>query len=222
MKIKSELKNLVICNHPILQHNLATLRNKNSSPEAFRNALGRIFQIVFYEATKNIVLEEVCVETPVTTTKCMKYSSKSTIIFSPILRAGLSLADEAVKIIPQAVVSHLGMYRDEKTLEPVWYYNKSYDINFNPDTSTIFLLDPMLATGNTLIAAINNYLSLKVPQQNIHVVSIISSPQGIEKLQKEFQDVKIYTAALDEGLNEKGYIVPGLGDAGDRIYNTKL
>ena len=147
--------------------------------------------------------------------------SDITIIISPILRAGLIFTDEAVDILPQATIRHIGMYRDEKTLEPVWYYNKSYDINFNPQTSTIFLLDPMLATGNTLVSAINNYLSLNVPQNNIHVISIISSPQGVEKLQNEFQDVKIYTASLDETLNDKGYIVPGLGDAGDRIYNTK-
>ena len=217
----NKFKNVCVSDHPILQHNLATLRNKNSSPEAFRNALGRIFQIVFFEATKNIVLEDKQISTPVADTVCKVYSKDSTIIFSPILRAGLSLADEAVKIIPQAVVSHLGMYRDEKTLEPVWYYNKSYDIQFNPKTSTIFLLDPMLATGNTLIAAIKNYLSLNVEQKNIHVVSIISSPQGIAKLEKEFPDVKIYTASIDKELNANGYIIPGLGDAGDRIYNTK-
>jgi len=221
MQMTKSFKNVYISEHPILQHNLATLRNKNSSPEAFRNALGRIFQIVFFEATRNIVLEEVSVTTPIMETKCKVYSKDSTIIISPILRAGLSLADEAVKIIPQAVVSHLGMYRDEKTLEPVWYYNKSYDINFNPKQSTVFLLDPMLATGNTIVAAINNYLSLGVEPNNIHVVSIISSPQGISKLEKEFPNVNIYTASVDEGLNENGYIVPGLGDAGDRIYNTK-
>ncbi|MBO5947490.1 uracil phosphoribosyltransferase [bacterium] len=213
-------KNLNVSNHPILQHNLATLRKKNSSPEAFRNALGRIFQIVFYEATKNIVLEEVEIETPITKTNCKVYSKDSTIIISPILRAGLSLADEAIKIIPQAVISHLGMYRDEQTLAPVWYYNKSYDINFNPKTSTIFLLDPMLATGNTLIEAIKNYISLNVEQENIHVVSIISSPEGVNNVLSAFPNVKVYTAALDEKLNEKGYIVPGLGDAGDRIFNT--
>lgn len=214
------LKNLNVSNHPILQHNLATLRKKNSSPEAFRNALGRIFQIVFYEATKNIVLEEVEIETPITKTNCKVYSKDSTIIISPILRAGLSLADEAIKIIPQAVISHLGMYRDEQTLAPVWYYNKSYDINFNPKTSTIFLLDPMLATGNTLIEAIKNYISLNVEQENIHVVSIIASPEGANNVLSAFPNVKVYTAALDEKLNEKGYIVPGLGDAGDRIFNT--
>lgn len=213
-------KNLNVSNHPILQHNLATLRKKNSSPEAFRNALGRIFQIVFYEATKNIVLEEVEIETPITKTNCKVYSKDSTIIISPILRAGLSLADEAIKIIPQAVISHLGMYRDEQTLAPVWYYNKSYDINFNPKTSTIFLLDPMLATGNTLIEAIKNYISLNVEQENIHVVSIISSPEGVNNVLSAFPNVKVYTAALDKKLNEKGYIVPGLGDAGDRIFNT--
>lgn len=214
--------NLIVSNHPILQHNLATLRNKNSSPEAFRNALGRIFQIVFYEATKNILLEDKIIDTPITQAKCKVYSKNSTIIISPILRAGLSLADEAVKIIPQAVISHLGMYRDEETLAPVWYYNKSYDINFNPKTSTIFLLDPMLATGNTIIEAVKNYLSLDVKQENIHIISIISSPEGVKNVVDKFPDIKIYTASLDEKLNEKGYIVPGLGDAGDRIYNTKL
>lgn len=213
-------ENLIVSNHPILQHNLATLRKKNSSPEAFRNALGRIFQIVFYEATKNIVLDDIEIETPITKTNCKVYSKDSTIIISPILRAGLSLADEAIKIIPQAVISHLGMYRDEQTLAPVWYYNKSYDINFNPKTSTIFLLDPMLATGNTLIEAIKNYISLNVEQENIHVVSIISSPEGTKNVLSNFPNVKVYTAALDEKLNEKGYIVPGLGDAGDRIFNT--
>ena len=142
------------------------------------------------------------------------------LIISPILRAGLIFTDEAIDILPQACIRHIGMYRDEKTLKPVWYYNKVPMEAPNPEKFYIYITDPMLATGNSLIEAIKLYADKGIPIDNIKVICIIAAPQGIENIQKHYPDIEIITAAVDDHLNEKGYIVPGMGDAGDRIFNT--
>lgn len=139
---------------------------------------------------------------------------------SCILRAGLIFTDEATDILPQACVRHIGMYRDEKTLKPIWYYNKVPMKVKNPHKYHIFITDPMLATGNSLIEAIKLYLDKKIPLMNIKVICLISAPEGLANIQSKFPEIKIITAAIDSHLNEYGYIVPGMGDAGDRIFNT--
>ena len=141
-------------------------------------------------------------------------------IISPILRAGLIFTDEAIDILPQACIRHIGMYRDEKTLKPIWYYNKVPMEAKNPEQFYIYITDPMLATGNSLLEAIRLYADKGIPISNIKCICIIAAPEGIENIQKHFPDIEIITAAVDEKLNEKGYIVPGMGDAGDRIFNT--
>ena len=142
------------------------------------------------------------------------------IIFAPILRAGLALSDVASEIIPQASVQHVGMYRDEITLKPVWYYDKTPVEYSNPQNKRVFILDPMLATGNSAIAAVSLFLKRGIALENLTFVSIVSAPEGLMALTSEFPELRIVTATIDEGLNARGYILPGLGDAGDRLFNT--
>ena len=213
-------KNVYEVKHPLCCHNLSIIRDKNTTAEVFRNAIRRITYLLFYKATEDLELEDVIVETPLEKCNAKKLSSKKEIIIAPILRAGLIFSDIANEIMPYATVRHIGMYRDEDTLTPVWYYNK-IPVEFeHPEDKIILLLDPMLATGNSAIDAIKLFISKNVPQENIRFVSLISAPEGLTKVQKMFPDVKIITANIDEHLNEHGYICPGLGDAGDRIFNT--
>lgn len=214
------MNNVHVVNHPLCCHNLSIIRNKETTAEVFRNAIRRITYLLFYKATEDLELEDVLVETPLETCNAKQLSQKKEIIIAPILRAGLIFSDIANEIMPYATVRHIGMYRDEQTLTPVWYYNK-IPIEFeHPEDKIILLLDPMLATGNSAIDAIKLFTSKNVPQNNIRFVSLISAPEGLEKVQKAFPDVKIITANIDNHLNEHGYICPGLGDAGDRIFNT--
>ncbi len=214
------MNNVHVVNHPLCCHNLSIIRNKKTTAEVFRNAIRRITYLLFYKATEDLELEDVIVETPLETCNAKQLSHKKEIIIAPILRAGLIFSDIANEIMPYATVRHIGMYRDEQTLTPVWYYNK-IPIEFeHPEDKIILLLDPMLATGNSAIDAIRLFTNKNVPQENIRFVSLISAPEGLEKVQKAFPDVKIITANIDNHLNEHGYICPGLGDAGDRIFNT--
>lgn len=214
------MNNVHVVNHPLCCHNLSIIRNKETTAEVFRNAIRRITYLLFYKATEDLELEDVLVETPLETCNAKQLSQKKEIIIAPILRAGLIFSDIANEIMPYATVRHIGMYRDEQTLTPVWYYNK-IPIEFeHPEDKIILLLDPMLATGNSAIDAIKLFTSKNVPQKNIRFVSLISAPEGLEKVQKAFPEVKIITANIDNHLNEQGYICPGLGDAGDRIFNT--
>ena len=213
-------KNLTILNHPIIKHNLAIIRDKNSDCERFKNALKRITYALVYEATKNLPLIQKEIETPICKTTCEVVDNDSQLIIAPILRAGMIFCEVAQELLPFANVHHLGMYRDEETLEPVWYYDKRKEILEDKSKVRVILLDPMLATGNSAIDSIENFISKGVLEENIVFMSLISSPCGVEKVSKRFEKVKIITASLDEKLNEKGYIIPGLGDAGDRIYNT--
>ncbi len=214
-------KDLVrIIENPVIFQNLCTMRDKSTDSQGVRLATRKITRVLLYEAAKNLPLVDKEIETPIKTTTFKTIKEDINIIISPILRAGLIFTDEAIDILPQACIRHIGMYRDEKTLKPVWYYNKVPMEAPNPENFYIYITDPMLATGNSLIEAIRLYADKKIPMENIKCICIMAAPEGIENIQREFPDVEIITAAVDEGINEKGYIVPGMGDAGDRIFNT--
>ena len=210
---------LKILNHPLISHNLAIIRNENTSCEQFRNALRRITYFLIYEASKNLPTKEITLKTPLEETSCFVFDDDIQLILAPILRAGMVFCEVAQELLPFANVHHLGMYRDEETLEPVWYYDKRKKIK-NVEKSKVIILDPMLATGNSLLEAIKLYADKGIPVKNIKCICIIAAPEGIENIQKHYPDIEIITAAVDECINEKGYIVPGMGDAGDRIFNT--
>lgn len=214
-------KDLVrIIENPVIFQNLCTMRDKRTDSQGVRLATRKITRVLLYEAAKNLPLVEKEIETPIKTTTFKTIKEDINIIISPILRAGLIFTDEAIDILPQACIRHIGMYRDEKTLKPVWYYNKVPMEAPNPENFYIYITDPMLATGNSLLEAIRLYADKKIPISNIKCICIMAAPEGIENIQREFPEVEIITAAVDEGINEKGYIVPGMGDAGDRIFNT--
>ncbi len=216
----NKFKNVYVVNHPLCCHNLSIIRNKETNAEVFRNAIRRITYLLFYKATEDLELETVNIDTPLEKCEVKMLRSGKEIIIAPILRAGLIFSDVANEIMPFATVRHIGMYRDEDTLTPVWYYNK-IPIEFeNPEDKIILILDPMLATGNSAVDAIKLFTAKNVPQNNIRFVSLISAPEGLEKVTNNFGEVKIITASIDNCLNEHGYIRPGLGDAGDRIFNT--
>ena len=218
--MQNKYANLKIVENPIVNQSLCTIRAKNTDTQGVRLAARKLTRILLYEATKNLPQTEIEVETPLTKFQAKTINQDITIIISPILRAGLIFTDEAVDILPQATIRHIGMYRDEKTLKPVWYYNKVPMPVDNPDKYYVYITDPMLATGNSLLEAIKLYTEKGIPQKNICGVCMISSPQGIEAVFKEFPDITLIVAAVDWHLNERGYIVPGMGDAGDRIFNT--
>ena len=209
-----------ILNHPIVAHNLSIIRDKSSDCERFKNALKRISYPLIYEATSSLPTIKKKIETPLCETQCDVFDSRAQLIIAPILRAGMIFCEVAQELLPFANVHHIGMYRDEETLEPVWYYDKRKEIKEDKDKVFVLLLDPMLATGNSAVDAVENFISKGVKEENIVFVSLISSPDGVNRLSSAHPKVKIITSALDEKLNSKGYIIPGLGDAGDRIYNT--
>lgn len=209
-----------IIKNPVILQNLCTMRDKSTNSQGVRIATRKVTRALLYEAAKSLPLVEKTIHTPLTSFKAQTIDTDIEIIISPILRAGLIFTDEAIDILPQACIRHIGMYRDEQTLKPVWYYNRvPMDIK-NPKKTYVYITDPMLATGNSLIEAIKLYIDKKIPSQNIKVISIISAPEGISNIQTKFPDIEIITAAVDSHLNEHGYIVPGMGDAGDRIFNT--
>lgn len=215
-----EIDKVKVIDTPVVLQNLCIMRDKDTDAEGFRIATRKITRCLLYEASKNLPLAEKEVTTPLKTFKAKTIDPDINLIISPILRAGLIFTDEATDILPQACIRHIGMYRDEETLKPVWYYNKVPMEILNPEKSHVYITDPMLATGNSLLEAINLYVTRNIPIENIKVICIISAPQGIENIQNHYPEIEIITAAIDERLNEKGYIVPGLGDAGDRIFNT--
>lgn len=204
-----------ILDHPVIKHKISILRDINTGSNEFRSIIKEIAMILAYEATKDLELEEYEVETPITKTTGYKLSGKKLGIV-PILRAGLGMVDGVLEVFPAAKIGHIGMYRDEETLKPVEYYSK---LPLDVEKRDIIVIDPMLATGGSACDAIDN---LKVKGCNsIRLLSIIAAPEGIEKLREAHPDVEITVAQLDEGLNENSYIVPGLGDAGDRLFGTK-
>ena len=209
------MANVHVLDHPLIQHKLAVLRNKNTSVKEFRELVSEIAGLMCYEATRNLPTEEVLVETPITTAKCRMLSGKKLAIV-PVLRAGLGMVDSMVDLIPSAKIGHIGLYRDPETHEPVEYYCKLPEDIGNRVT---FVVDPMLATGGSAVAAIN-FLK-KHGCKQIVMMNIIGCPEGIKTVTEAHPDVDIYMAACDEKLNDHAYIVPGLGDAGDRIFGTK-
>jgi len=223
MEVKNDIaahKNITILNHPLIKHNLTVMRNKNTSTEIFNACLRRISYALLFECTKNLPTEVIPVETPVESTMSPVISKDVEIIIAPILRAGLAFSDVVQQMLPFAHIHHLGMYRNEETLEPIWYYNKMKGKFKNPEKTYIFITDPMLATGNSGYDAVHNFVKQGIKEENIVFMSLISAPEGLRKLTSAYKNLRIVTAQLDDHLNEKGYIVPGLGDAGDRIFNT--
>ncbi len=217
---KALTKNITILNHPVINHNLAIIRDRKTDTQNFKQALKKISYALIYEASKDIPTKKVEVETPLMKTQCSVFDDESQLIIAPILRAGLGFCEVASELLPFANVHHIGMYRNEQTLEPVWYYDKIKKISDNKSKVYTIILDPMLATGNSAIDAVKNFINKGVKEENIIFVCLISSPEGLEKLSSAYPKVRIVTASKDEGLNSKGYILPGLGDAGDRIFNT--
>ena len=209
------MANVTVLDHPLIQHKLAILRSKDTPVKEFRELVGEIAGLMCYEATRNLPLKEVRVETPITTATCHMLAGKKMAIV-PILRAGLGMVDSMVGLIPSAKIGHIGLYRDPETHKPVEYYCKLPDDIGNRQ---VFVVDPMLATGGSAIAAID-FLKQHGCKQII-MMNIIGCPEGVKAVTAAHPDVDIYLAALDEKLNDRAYIVPGLGDAGDRIFGTK-
>lgn len=209
------MENVFIFDHPLIQHKVSLLRDKNTGTKEFRELASEIAMLMGYEVTRNMPLKEVEIETPVGVAKTKIISGKKLGIV-PILRAGLGMVDGMLNLIPMAKVGHIGLYRDPETLEPVEYYCK---LPVDATEREIVVLDPMLATGGSAAAAIKFIKDRGVT--SIKLMCLIASKIGIERLNKEHPDVEIYCAAVDEELNDHGYIVPGLGDAGDRLFGTK-
>ena len=201
--------------HPLLQHKLSILRDENTGVKDFREVVSEIATLMCYEATRDLPLEEVEIKTPITTAKFKTIAGKKLAIV-PVLRAGLGMVDGILTLIPSAKVGHIGLYRAPDTLEPVEYYCKMPN---DIAEREVIILDPMLATGGSASAAIQFIKNYEV--KNIKLMNIIAAPEGIQRVHHDHPDVDIYCAALDEKLNDHGYIVPGLGDAGDRIFGTK-
>ena len=204
-----------VLDHPLIQHKLAILRSKNTTVKEFRELVSEISGLMCYEATRNLPTKEVDVQTPLAIAKCRRLAGKKLAII-PILRAGLGMVDAMVELIPSAKIGHIGLYRDPETHLPVEYYCKLPE---DIENRQVFVVDPMLATGGSAVAAID-FLKQR-GCRNIVMMNIIGCPEGVAAVQKAHPDVDIYLAACDERLNEHAYIVPGLGDAGDRIFGTK-
>ncbi|MDD2492971.1 MAG: uracil phosphoribosyltransferase [Bacilli bacterium] len=205
---------LVILDHPLIDHKLALIRDERTGTKDFRQTVSEIGMLMAYEVTRELPTKEVEVKTPVGIAKT--YILAKEVVVVPILRAGLGMVDGITALIPTAKVGHIGLYRDEETLEPKEYYAKFPSIITE---AVVLLVDPMLATGGSVVHAINILKSRGV--KNISYVGLVGAPEGVRRVQAAHPDVDIFLAALDEKLNEKGYIIPGLGDCGDRLYGTK-
>ena len=205
----------MIFDHPLIQHKISLLRNKNTGSKEFRELVGEVSMLMCYEATRDLPLKEVEIETPVALAKTKVIDGRK-LAFVPILRAGIGMLDGVLSMVPAAKVGHIGLYRDPQTLQPVKYYCKlPSDIN----EREVIVLDPMLATGGSAVAAIQ--MLKESGAANIKFMCIIAAPEGLNALTEAHPDVQVYCAALDEKLNDDKYIVPGLGDCGDRIFGTK-
>ncbi len=209
------MDNVFVMDHPLIQHKVSLLRAEQTGSKEFREIIKELTLFMCFEATRSLPLEDYEIQTPLTTTTGKRISGKNLSVL-PILRAGLGMVDGVLDIVPTAKVGHIGLYRDPETLQPVEYYCKlPHDI----DQRDLYVLDPMLATGGSAIAAIQ-FLKDKGGKQ-INFLCIIAAPEGIENLKKAHPDINIYVCAVDQNLNEHGYIIPGLGDAGDRLFGTK-
>ena len=209
------MENVTVLTHPLIQHKISLLRDKNTGTNEFRSLIGEIAMLMGFEALRDLPLEDKEVETPIETCMTPMITGKKMAIV-PILRAGLGMVNGILSLVPSAKVGHIGLYRDEKTLEPHTYFEK-YPPNI--EEATVLIVDPMLATGGSANAAID--MVKRQGAKNIKLVCLVGAPEGVKAVEREHPDVDIYLAALDEKLNENGYIVPGLGDAGDRIFGTK-
>ena len=210
------MSELYVMDHPMITHKLSIMRNKKTGSRDFRELLNEISMLMGYEMTRDFPLESITIETPITKMSAKMMSGKKVAIV-PILRAGLGMVDGLLSLLPVAKVGHIGLYRDETTHEPVPYYSK---MPLDISDRMVILVDPMLATGGSASAAIS-LLKDKYGCKNIRMMNLVAAPEGVERVRKDHPDVDIYVAALDVGLNEDDYIVPGLGDAGDRLFSTK-
>lgn len=209
------MSELHIIDHPLVQHKISLLRDKNTGTKEFRELVSEIAMFICYEATRDLPLKEIEIETPVAVAKTKVISGRK-LAFVPILRAGLGMVDGVTALVPAAKIGHIGIYREPDTKKAVQYYSKMPDDIAERD---VIIVDPMLATGHSAVAAIEEMKKIGV--KNIKFMCIICSPEGVEKVRAAHPDVEIYTGVMDQGLNEDKYIVPGVGDAGDRIFGTK-
>ncbi|MDL4839154.1 uracil phosphoribosyltransferase [Aquibacillus rhizosphaerae] len=209
------MSNVFVLDHPLIQHKLTYIRNKKTGTKEFRELVDEVAGLMAFEITRDLPVEEITIETPVTTAKTKILSGKK-IGLVPILRAGLGMVDGILSLIPAAKVGHVGLYRDPETLTPVEYYIK---LPSDIEERELIVIDPMLATGGSANDAIHSLK--KRGATNIKLMCLVGAPEGVKVIQEEHPDVDIYLAALDEKLNDHGYIVPGLGDAGDRLFGTK-
>ena len=209
------MSRVTVMDHPLIQHKIGIIRRKEVGSKDFRQMISEIAMLMCYEATRNLKLQDVEIETPICTTRVKELRGKKLAVV-PILRAGLGMVDGMLQMIPTAKVGHIGLYRDPETLEPVEYYCK---LPADSSEREVFVVDPMLATGGSAVEAIRMLKNKGV--KNIRFMCIIAAPEGVKRMQEAHPDVDVYIGALDEHLNDHGYIVPGLGDAGDRIFGTK-
>ena len=218
MKLRNggkRMSKVTVMDHPLIQHKIGIIRRKEVGSKDFRQMISEIAMLMCYEATRNLKLQNVEIETPICTTRVKELRGKKLAVV-PILRAGLGMVDGMLQMIPAAKVGHIGLYRDPETLEPVEYYCK---LPADSSEREVFVVDPMLATGGSAVEAIRMLKNKGV--KNIRFMCIIAAPEGVKRMQEAHPDVDVYIGALDEHLNDHGYIVPGLGDAGDRIFGTK-
>ena len=209
------MSKVVVMTHPLIQHKIGVIRRAETGSRDFRAMISEIASLITYEATKDLKLMDTVIETPICKTTVKELAGKKMAVI-PILRAGLGMVEGMLAMIPSAKVGHIGLYRNEETLEPVEYYCK---VPADCSERDVFVVDPMLATGGSWVAAIQMLKDRGV--KNIRFMCIIAAPEGVKRMQEAHPDVDIYIGALDDHLNEQGYIVPGLGDAGDRIFGTK-
>lgn len=210
------MKNIHVIEHPLIKHKLTIIRDKETGTKDFREIVNEIARLLAYEVSRDLPLENVEIETPLVKSTEKKLAGKKVVVV-PILRAGLGMVDGILDLIPAARVGHVGLYRDEETMKPVEYFVKMPN---NLEDRQLYIVDPMLATGGSAIAAIDSVLERGAKIENIKFISIVAAPEGVEALHDAHPEVEIFTASLDEKLNDDAYILPGLGDAGDRLYGT--
>ena len=205
-----------VIKHPLIEHKLTILRDKNTGTKDFRDLVNEIARLLAYEVSRDLPLEDIEIETPLVKSTQKAIAGKKVVI-APILRAGLGMVDGILDLIPAARVGHVGLYRDEETMQPVEYFVK---MPSDLENRQVYLVDPMLATGGSAIAAIDSVVERGAKAENIKFICLVAAPEGVKAMQDAHPDVEIFTAGLDEKLNEDAYIVPGLGDAGDRLFGT--